>query len=115
LTDTAQSAYDDSLALIDRWHGKGRLHYAITPRFAPTSTPAQLEAAASLWQLRPGTYMQTHLSENLAELEWVKQLFPERRDYFDVYDHYGLAGPRAIFGHSIHLSEHEWERLSETG
>lgn len=114
LSDTAQSGYDDSLALMDKWHGQGRLHYAVTPRFAPTSSPAQLEAAGALWKLRPDVYMQTHLSENLAELKWVAQLFPEHKDYFDVYDHYGLAGTRAVFGHSIHLSEREWSRLSET-
>lgn len=114
LLDTAQSGYDDSLALIDRWHGKGRLLYAITPRFAPTSTPAQLEAAGALWKQRPGAYLQTHLSENQAEIEWVRQLFPERKDYLDVYEHYGLTGPRSVFGHAIHLSEREWRRLAET-
>lgn len=114
LRDTVQSGYDDSRALIEKWHGKERLLYAVTPRFAPTSTPDQLEAAAALWKLRPDAYMQTHLSENLAELDWVAQLFPERTDYFDVYEHYGLAGPRALFGHAIHLSEREWQRLAET-
>lgn len=114
LSDTAQSGYDDSLALMNKWHGRGRLLYAVTPRFAPTSTPAQLEAASALWKLRPDAYMQTHLSENLAELEWVAELFPQHKDYFDVYEQYGLAGPRAIFGHSIHLSEREWLRLAET-
>lgn len=114
LTDTAQTGYDESLALIDRWHGKGRLLYSVTPRFAPTSSPAQLEAAGALWKQRPGTYMQTHLSENQSELEWVKQLFPERKDYLDVYDHYGLTGPRALFGHCIHLSEREWRQLADT-
>ncbi|TFL14590.1 guanine deaminase [Pusillimonas caeni] len=115
LTDTAQAGYDDSLALIERWHGKDRLHYAITPRFAPTSTPEQLEAAGALWRQHPSAYMQTHLSENQAEIEWVKQLFPRRADYLDVYDHYGLTGPRSVFGHAIHLGEREWQRLSETG
>ncbi|HLU18344.1 MAG TPA: guanine deaminase [Pusillimonas sp.] len=114
LRDTAQGGYDDSRVLMDKWHGKNRLLYAVTPRFAPTSTPEQLEAASALWKLRPDAYMQTHLSENLAELDWVAQLFPERKDYFDVYEHYGLAGPRAVFGHSIHLSEREWQRLAET-
>lgn len=114
LTDTAQSGYDDSLALMDKWHGNNRLSYAVTPRFAPTSTPAQLEAAAALWKQRPDAYMQTHLSENQAELKWVAELFPHHKDYFDVYEHYGLAGPRAVFGHSIHLSEREWLRLAET-
>ncbi|MFA5522068.1 MAG: guanine deaminase [Castellaniella sp.] len=113
LLDTAQSSYDDSLALLDRWHGRGRLLYAITPRFAPTSTPAQLEAAAALWQARPDVWMQTHLSENPDELEWVSALFPERRSYVDVYRHYGLLGPRALMGHAIHLQEAEWEMLAQ--
>ena len=114
LTDTAQKGYDDSLALMNKWHGKNRLLYAVTPRFAPTSTPAQLEAASALWKQHPGAYIQTHLSENRAELEWVGKLFPQHKDYFDVYEQYGLAGPRAVFGHSIHLSEREWLRLAET-
>ncbi|NYT70795.1 guanine deaminase [Pusillimonas noertemannii] len=115
LTDTAQSSHDDTLALINRWHGKGRLHYAITPRFAPTSTPRQLELAGELWRQHPGTYMQTHLSENQAEIEWVRQLFPGRANYLDVYDHYGLTGPRSVFGHAVHLDEREWQRLAESG
>ena len=113
LLDTAQSGYDDSLALINTWHGKGRLHYAITPRFAPTSTPAQLEAAGALWKANPTTYMQTHLSENRDEIAWVKSLFPERKGYLDVYDHYGLVGPRALYGHAIHVDASEWQRLAE--
>src|SRR5690606_1792306 len=104
LIDSAQSGYDDSLALIERWHGKGRLHYAITPRFAPTSTPEQLEAAGALWRQHPDAYMQTHLSESQAEVEWVRQLFPHCAGYLDVYDRYGLLGPRSVFGHAIHLT-----------
>ena len=115
LRDTAQSGYDESLALINAWHGKGRLHYAITPRFAPTSTPAQLEAAGALWQANPTTYMQTHVAENREEIDWVKSLFPERRNYMDVYHHYGLVGPRGIYGHAIHLEEDEWKLLSDCG
>lgn len=115
LTDTAQRGYDESEALIRKWHGKERLSYAITPRFAPTSTPTQLEAAGALWSAYPGTYMQTHLSENRKEIEWVRELFPERRDYLDVYAHYGLTGPRSIFGHAIHLSEAEWRHMTESG
>lgn len=113
LLDTAQSGYDDSLALINAWHGKGRLHYAITPRFAPTSTPAQLEAAGALWKGNPTTYMQTHLSENHDEIAWVKSLFPGRKGYLDVYDYYGLVGPRALYGHAIHVNASEWQRLAE--
>ena len=114
LTDTAQSGYDESKALIERWHNKDRLMYAITPRFAPTSTPAQLNAAATLWAEHPGTYMQTHTSENVEEVAWVKELYPEHDSYVDVYAHHGLTGPRAIFGHAIHLSESEWDHLAAT-
>lgn len=114
LTDTALQSYDDSLKLIRRWHGKGRLSYAVTPRFAPTSTEAQLQAAAALWRENPGTYMQTHLSENTDELAWVSSLFPDRRDYLDVYAHAELTGPRALFGHAIHLSDTEWDHLAST-
>lgn len=114
LLDTPQSGYDDSLALLNKWHGKGRLSYAITPRFAPTSTPAQLEAAGALWKANPSAYMQTHVSENKDEVRWVKELFPERVNYIDVYAHYGLTGPRALFGHAIYLEEPEWRHLTET-
>lgn len=114
LLDTAQSGYDQSKTLIKKWHGKERLQYAITPRFAPTSTHEQMEATSQLWKEHPGTYMQSHLSENKGEIEWVKSLFPKAVDYTDVYDQYGLLGKRAVYGHGIHLSEREWQRLSET-
>lgn len=115
LLDTAQTGYDQSNALIETWHGRDRLFYAVTPRFAPTSTEAQLEAAGALVASRPDLYMQTHLAENLAELDWVAQLFPWARDYLDVYDRYGLVGPRSLFGHAVHLGEREWCRLAEAG
>ena len=115
LRDTAQQGYDDSKRLMERWHGHERLFYAVTPRFAPTSTPAQLEAAGALLREHPGIYMQTHLAENLAELGWVRELFPDSRDYLDVYDRHGLVGPRSLFGHAIHLSSREWDRLAEAG
>ena len=115
LTDTAQSAYDDSSALIKKWHGKGRLSYAVTPRFAPTSTPEQLELAGALWSENPGTYMHTHISENIGEIAWVKDLFPERSNYLDVYDHYGLVGERALLAHGVHLTEEEFTRIHKTG
>jgi len=105
----------ESEALIRRWHGRGRQLYAVTPRFAPTSTSAQLAAAGRLWRAHPGTYMQTHLSENLAEVARVRELFPEATDYLDVYHRAGLTGPRAIFGHGIHLSEGEFCRCHRTG
>ncbi len=115
LRDTARRGYDESKALIDRWHGKGRALYAITPRFAPSSTPEQMELAGALWKERPGTYLQSHVSENRREVEWARELFPARRDYLDVYEHYGQLGPRAIYGHGIHLTDHELQRMSESG
>jgi guanine deaminase len=114
LDKSAQIGYDQSKALIKKWHGKKRLHYAITPRFAPTSTPLQLEMTGALWSEHPGSYMQSHLSENKAEISWVKDLFPKNKDYLDVYDHYKLLGSKAVYGHGIHLSEREWQRLHET-
>ncbi|NNT95099.1 guanine deaminase [Stutzerimonas nitrititolerans] len=115
LTDTAESGYADSKELIERWHGKGRLHYAVTPRFAPTSTPEQLTLAGRLFQEYPGLYMHTHLSENRKEIEWVRELFPERKGYLDVYDHHGLIGARSVFAHGVHLCDDECKRLGETG
>jgi guanine deaminase len=115
LTDTAEGGYAESKALIERWHGKGRLHYAVTPRFAPTSTPEQLEQAGKLLGEYPDLYMHTHLSENRKEIEWVKELFPERKGYLDVYDHHKLIGPRAVFAHGVHLCDGECKRLAETG
>jgi guanine deaminase len=115
LCDTAQRGYDESKALIAKWHGRGRALYAITPRFAPSSTPEQLAAAGTLKREHPDCFVQSHVSENKSEIAWAKQLFPERRDYLDVYDHYGLLGRRAIYGHGIHLSEAELARMHETG
>ena len=115
LRDTAQQGYDDSKALIARWHGRGRALYAITPRFAGTSTPPQLEAAGTLWREHPGVLMQTHISENRHEIEWTAELFPERKNYLDVYDHYGLIGRRAVLAHGVHLAEEELCRCHETG
>ncbi|KUP90940.1 guanine deaminase [Tritonibacter horizontis] len=115
LRDTAQSAYDDSAALIGRWHGVDRLTYAITPRFSPTSTPEQLEALGALWAAHPDCLMQTHLSEQLDEIDWVAQLFPQARDYLDTYEGFGLLRDGAVFGHAIHLQQREKDRLLETG
>ena len=115
LLDTAESGYRDSKALIERWHGKGRQLYAISPRFAITSTEAQLEAASNLNWEHPSCYMQTHLAENRAEIAAVKKLFPKARDYMDVYESFSLYGPRCLFGHCIHLNERELHALHETG
>jgi guanine deaminase len=113
LRDTPRTAYDDSAALIARWHGRGRLTYAVTPRFSPTSTPEQLEAMGALWRANPTCLMQTHLSEQTDECTWVAELFPDARDYLDTYERFGLLGPGALFGHAIHLSSRERARLRE--
>src|SRR3954469_7362791 len=115
LRDTAQQGYDESKALIGRWHGRGRSLYAITPRFAGTSTPAQLDAAGSLWREHPGVLMQTHISENRREVEWTAELFPDRKNYLDIYDHHGLIGKRAVLAHGVHLSDDEICRCHESG
>lgn len=115
LRDTAQSAYDDSKALLERWHGAGRLSYAITPRFSPTSTPDQLAALGALWSEHPDCLMQTHLSEQIDEIAWVRSLYPEARDYLDTYESHGLLGARGLYGHAIHLTPRERDRLREVG
>ncbi len=115
LLDTAQRGYDESLALIDRWHGKGRQHYAVTPRFAPTSTEAQLDAAGALLKTRDDLFLQTHLCENLKEIEWVRELFPARSSYLDVYAHAGLVGRRSVFGHAVHMHETDFCTCHQAG
>lgn len=114
LCDTAESTYDDSKALIEKWHGQGRALYAITPRFAPTSTPEQLEKAGQLKAEYPDVYVHTHLSENKDEIAWVKDLFPAQKGYLDVYHHYGLTGQRSVFAHCVHLEDAEWQCMHET-
>ena len=115
LRDTAQSGYDQSKALIERWAGRGRLSYAVTPRFAPTSTPEQLEAAGALWAEHPDCAMQTHLSEQTEEIAWMRDLFSDDPDYLAVYERFGLCGAGAIMGHAIHLTDRERAALAETG
>ena len=115
LRDTAQRGYDESKALIARWHGRGRSHYAITPRFAGTSTAAQLDAAGTLWREHPDVLVHTHIAENRREIEWTAQLFPQRKNYLDIYDHHGLIGRRAVLAHGIHLGEEELCRCHESG
>ncbi|MGB3556637.1 MAG: guanine deaminase [Jannaschia sp.] len=115
LTDTPARAYDESRALLGRWHGVGRAEYVITPRFSPTSTEAQLEALGALWAEHPDCLMQTHLSEQKDEIAWVRNLFPEARDYLDTYEAHGLLGARGLYGHAIHLEARERDRLAEVG
>jgi guanine deaminase len=115
VTDTARSGYDDTNALIGKWHGKGRNLYAVTPRFAPTSTPEQLEACGALMSEHDGVYLQSHVAENMDEVAWVADLFPEARSYQDVYARYGMLGPRALYGHAIHMDAADLAKASETG
>jgi len=115
LRDDPQSAYDDSKALIERWHGKGRLGYAITPRFALTSSEAQLEAAGRLAAEYPDSWIHTHLAENQDEVDEIARQFPERRSYLDVYDHYGLLRERSVFAHCLHLDETDRALMAQKG
>ena len=115
LRDTAQSGYDDSHELIGRWHKRGRQEYALTPRFAPTSTEAQLEACGVLARAHEDVYLQSHVAENTDEIKWVESLFPGHRSYLDIYDHYDMLRRRAVFGHCIHLDDTDRRRMAETG
>ena len=113
LLDTAESSYADTKELIEKWHKKGRLRYAVTPRFSITSTNEQLEMAGKLLKEYPDVYMHTHLSENVDEVAFVKELFPECNGYLDTYDQAGLVGERSIFAHCVQLTDEEFQRLSE--
>ena len=115
LLDTPQRAYDESRALIQKWHGKGRAEYVITPRFIPTSTPEQMEMVAALAKESPDMLIQSHVSENVNEVAWGKELCPESKDYTDAYAKYGLMRRRAIYGHGIHLTDRELGVFNETG
>jgi guanine deaminase len=115
LSDTALTAYSESSALIEKWNGQDRLNYAITPRFAITSSEAQMEAIARLARENPDVHLHTHLAENAGEIAWVRELFPSSRSYLDVYDRYDLLRDRAIYAHCIHLDETDRERMAASG
>ncbi len=115
LRDTATSSYEDSAALIERWHGRDRLLYAVTPRFACTSTEEQLRFAGRLLDEHPGVLLQTHIAENVDEIRWVAELFPWSKSYLDVYDHFGLVRRGALYGHCIHFDDIDWKRMAATG
>ena len=115
LLDTVETGRRDSLDLITAWSGRGRLGYAVTPRFVVTSTDAQLAMAGEILAAHPGVWMQTHLSENTAEVASAESLFPEASDYLHIYERFGLVGPRSVFAHCIHLSKGEFARLAEAG
>jgi len=115
LCDTAEGGAADSQELIQAWHGKGRLRYAVTPRFAPTSSARQLELAGQLLARNPGVLLHTHLSENAAEIAQVHALFPDCADYLGVYEKFGLATDRSVFAHAIHMEPDAWRRLHRHG
>jgi guanine deaminase len=115
LLDTPGSGFDQSCKLIEKWHGNQRLMYAVTPRFAPTSSEAQLETVRELLSKYPDVYCHTHLAENRDEVRWVADLFKWSRSYLDVYDAYRLLRKRSVFAHAIHLGDGDFRRLSASG
>ena len=115
LRDPADRGDAESKALIERWHGRDRLLYAVTPRFAPTSTPAQMALAGRLFADHPGVYLQSHLAENEREVAWVARLYPEARSYLDVYERYGQLGARSVFAHCVWLDDTDRARMAATG
>ena len=114
LLEKPADAYANSRALIEKWHGRGLLRFAVTPRFAPTSTPELLEVAGRLVEENEGVYVQTHISENLNEVAWVHDLFPDA-EYADVYDRYGLLTEKTVLAHGVHLTAEELDLLSRRG
>ncbi len=114
LRDDANGSYEESAELVERWHGKGRLHYAVTPRFAPTSSEAQLQNCGRLLDEYDGLYLQSHVAENHDEVAWVDELFPDSRSYLDVYDSYGLLRERSVYAHCIHLDQTDWQRMADS-
>jgi guanine deaminase len=115
LRDSVASGRGDTEALIARWRGRGRLGYAVTPRFVPTSSDEQLADAGALVAAHGDVLMHTHLSENPGEIEFVAGRFPEAADYLDVYDRFGLVGPRSVFAHCVHMSDRALSRMAQAG
>jgi guanine deaminase len=113
--DTAESGDRDSRELIEKWHGKGRLGYAVTPRFAPACSDDQMTRAGKLLAEIPDLLMHTHMSENTGEIDWVKELYPDAKDYLDVYAKFGLLTDRSVFAHCIHLGDDEFQRMAKNG
>jgi guanine deaminase len=115
LRDSAETGARESEDLIKKWHQRGRQMYAITPRFAPTSSDAQMQLAGELARAYPDVYLQSHVAENTEEVAWAKALYPNARSYLDVYDHYGMLRPRSMYGHCIWLDDVDRARMAETG
>ena len=121
LCDTTASSYKDSKDLIEKWHNKGRLLYSVSPRFAPTCCTQQLTMAGRLMQEygttsqhKSAVRMQTHLNENVDEIQWVKELYPQHKHYFDVYEQHGLANEFSVFGHCIYGEDDEFKRIADS-
>ncbi|GAM96795.1 guanine deaminase [alpha proteobacterium U9-1i] len=115
LRDTVETGYADSKSLIETWHGRGRLGYAVTPRFAHTSSPEQLAAAGQLLREFPEVLLHTHISENHAEIAQVRAGYPAAPDYLGAYEAHGLVGGRTVLAHCVHLSDSEWARMGKAG
>ena len=117
LCESAESSYEASRDLIAKWHGsgQGRLRYAVTPRFAPTSSDRQLSLAGQLLEENPDVYLQSHLAENESECRWVQELFPWSKSYLDVYERFGMMRPKSVFAHCIHLDDRDHRRIAECG
>lgn len=115
LLDTPETAYSQSKQLIERWHNNGRQRYCITPRFAGTSSPEQLDVASHLWREHSDTYLQTHLAESRDEVTWMRDLFPTHKNYLDIYARHGLLGPRSIYAHCIHIDEDDFCAFHRSG
>lgn len=115
LQDTAEGGVRDSETLIERWHNKGRNLYAITPRFAPTSSDLQMQLAGELAQRYPDVFLQTHVAENTDEVKWARELYPDARSYLDVYEGFGMLRPRSMYAHCIWLDDTDRQRMHETG
>lgn len=115
LCDSAEGGYADSLALIERWHGRDRLLYAVTPRFAPASSREQMALAGRLYAEHPGVYLQSHVAENRGEVAWAGELYPEARSYLDAYDRYGQLGPRSVYAHCIWIDDADRARMAASG
>jgi guanine deaminase len=115
LLNDAQTAYAQTREQIQQWHGLDRLLYAITPRFAITSTPEELSLAGKLKAEFPDVYVHTHLAENTQEIQFTAELFPDSYDYLNVYEQFGLVSDRTILAHCIHLNDSAFERLSKSG
>jgi guanine deaminase len=113
--DETEQSLVDTEALIRRWHGRGRLGYAITPRFAPSCSEAQLRGAGELAATYGDVWIQSHVAENKDEIRWARELFPASRSYLSVYRDFGLMRERAIYAHCIHIDDEDRALLRDTG